>query len=146
MDRILTAGRRDQVAGITLAGIESTLRTLLASRNEQYKQKKRFSDGLLTYIPSPFGSHLTISCYDGENIYTLQTTGGHIGQALMTKLAVDSPFEVKEFKGSATECPKLEDVMDAFLDWMPYNVAAAVVRILVPDLKYPLREGSRYEF
>lgn len=83
----------------------------------------------ITLIPQPFGMHVVVSAFDGENQYSLQTTGGHQGHVVVTHQQVDSPIEVLNSGYKATE-EDYNALMDSWYNWMPDGLRNKVKEIM----------------
>lgn len=57
-----------------------------------FNDTKRYDDGVIIDIPVTFGAHIVISTFGGENIWTLQASGGHYIVGRTTVQVVDSPI------------------------------------------------------
>lgn len=55
-------------------------------------------EGGITVFDHPFGTHVVVSAFGGENIYTLMVTGGHAVDAVVVVQRCDSPLEVSRFE------------------------------------------------
>lgn len=60
---------------------------------ESLLRSERF-DGQIVRLIHAFGCHLSVSTYDGENIFTLVTTGGHAMHGVLIVQKCDSPIMV----------------------------------------------------
>jgi len=58
-----------------------------------------FETGKITQQGCGFAGQLTIELFGGENLYTMQTAGGHFGHITITKTTADSPIETHAFVG-----------------------------------------------
>jgi hypothetical protein len=99
-----------------------------------YDQVTQYADGAVYCISQPFGTHITVSAFGGENLYSLLVTGGHTANYAVIKQICDSPIEVTHFTDSG-------EALRAFLSLMPHkagepdSLRAAVQGVLRENLK-----------
>ena len=88
----------------------------------RFHHKRRDSElediAWLVAIPQPFGLHLVVSAFDGENQYSLICTGGHKADVVVVKHIVDSEALIRRFD-------HLESAQECWLNLMPDGLRTA---------------------
>jgi hypothetical protein len=84
----------------------------------------------LIAVPQPFGLHLVVSAFNGENQYSLICTGGHKANILVVEHQVDSTIKVKNF---APDSETLEEAREYWLRLMPEGLMTAT-KIKIEEL------------
>lgn len=85
--------------------------------------------GYFIIIPQPFGIHLVVSAFDGENQYSLIGTGGHFGHIVFIDHQVDCPIEIHDSDYKADEETR-QKIQEQWLSSMPDGLQTAVRVIL----------------
>ena len=75
-------------------------------------EKSSIESGMVLLLDHPFGIHVTLSFFEGENIYTFHKTGGHISNPLLvTSQRCDSPILSAEDEKVTTQEELIEKIV-----------------------------------
>ncbi len=69
----------------------------------------------VTTFSHPFGAHIVVSSFGGENLTSFQVSGGHGAHAMVVKQVCDSPIKVL-YNGK-----NVEEALAAFLGSFPHK-------------------------
>lgn len=81
----------------------------------------------VTTFPHPFGTHIVVSSFDGENITTFMVSGGHGANACVVNQRCDSPIEIL-YNGK-----DVKEALAAFLGSFPHAEGERSLRAVMTE-------------
>lgn len=93
----------------------------------------RMDEATIISIGCGFAYQVTIELWDGEQIITYTSTGGHYGHCIATNAKADSPIEMVRCESNLKEKDNraMDIVAKKFLSWVPKDLLGKISKNLV---------------